>query len=198
MKRIVVLLVIILLLVGCDYADPEELQIITAIGVVSDNNDIKCYIETSNSISDEENNINFISLQGDKFSDALDKANNVFIGKPIYSHCQVILIDSVIDKASIEEIFDLCLSKYDVSLSVMFVCCDVQKVFKYYDSKFTLGHDIVKLINRNAVSLKSSNYGKFSKIYNEYIATGRFALPKVVLDNKTLVFEGEEIIYCVR
>ena len=91
MKRIVVLLVIILLLVGCDYADPEELQIITAIGVVSDNNDIKCYIETSNSISDEENNINFISLQGDKFSDALDKANNVFTGKPIYSHCQVIL-----------------------------------------------------------------------------------------------------------
>lgn len=194
MKKIITTVLLLVFLTGCtgfnNYTDPEELCVVTSIGVLVEDNSVVCFIEAPDFSSDttEENRIK--KSFGDTFKQALQNASDLFVGKLIYSQCPVLLIDDSVKQDVLEEIFNLCLSEYDFSLSMRLINCDVLELYSKIASKKAVGYDIFKLANYNEEKEKSAQNGKLSGILNVYKNKGEFNLIHLSIIEDSLHFDG--------
>ena len=194
MKRIFVTVLLLVFLTGCtgldNYYDPEELCLVTSIGVLVENSKVVCFIEVPDFSSDNANENRVNKSSGDTFKQALQNASNLFVGKMLYSQCPIILIDDSVKKDVLEEIFNICLSEYDFSLSMRFINCDVSKTYSKIATKKPVGYDIFKLLINNERVNKTANIGKLSNILNSYKNNGEFNLIHLSIVEDSLVFDG--------
>lgn len=194
MKRIFVTVLLLVFLTGCtgldNYYDPEELCLVTSIGVLVENSKVVCFIEAPDFSSDNANENRVNKSSGDTFKQALQNASNLFVGKMLYSQCPIILIDDSVKNEVLEEIFELCLSEYDFSLSMRFINCDVSKTYSIIATKKPVGYDIFKLLINNERVNKTANIGKLSNILNSYKNNGEFNLIHLSIVEDSLVFDG--------
>ena len=124
-----------------------------------------------------------------QFADMVNNVTKQFIGKVLFSQCPVILVDDNAGAEAYRQLFDICISEYDFSLSVIFVNCRVEDAFKI-KSKNSIGHDIFKILNCNT-NLSLDHYNsKFSNIYNDYVSKENFYLLHFDVNDGALVIDG--------
>ena len=194
MKKIFIAVLLFAFLTGCtgfdNYTDPEELCVVTSIGVLVEEDKVVCFIEAPDFSSDTTKENRVKKSSGDSFEQALHNASNLFVGKLIYSQCPVLLIDNSVKQDVLEEILNLCLSEYDFSLSMRLINCDVLELYSGIASKKAVGYDIFKMANYNEEKDKTAQNGKLSCILNVYKNKGEFNLIHLSIIEDSLLFDG--------
>ncbi len=189
MKKFLIILILLSFLTGCSYSknyiDPEERCIVTSVGVKRYRDDVICIVEATD--------IDVAKLykgNGNSLNTAIKNALMKISGEIIFSQCPLILIDDSVDKNVLEQIFELCVSEYDFSLSIQLINCDVSKIYDRKTPENSHGYEIIKTVNHTENSNKITQYGRFASIYNDNNKSSKFYLPHLVISDDALKIDG--------
>ena len=186
---------IILCLSGCkygaDYIDPEDRYIITAIGIQKSNEGVMAVIEAPKEIDTKQEAVKVFSASGQNIKKAIQNASDKIPGELLFSQCPVILLDRSVEGDLIDDIFDLCLSDYEISLSVQFVACEnPQKILSEDTSDTSVGYTIHRTVNYSNKNFNFSGTSRFAKIFNDNYKTNDFSIPCISLKNGIFLIDG--------
>ncbi len=188
MKKITVILILLCFLAGCgtaNYIDPEDRCIVTSVGVIKRSDQVVCMVEATN--KDE---AVVYKGKGVSLEMAINNAVMKISGEIIFSQCPLILIDNSVDKYVLDEIFKLCISEYDFSLSIQLINCDVTEIYERKTSEISRGYEIIKTVNYTDKNKKIAKYGRFAKIFNDNVNESKFYLPHLIISDGALEIDG--------
>lgn len=191
MKKVLIIALVLCFLCGCNYSsnyiDPEDRMIVSSIGVVVYHDSVSCIIEIN---SKEKEGASIYVGEGLSLDTAIKDATEKISGEIIFSQCPIILIDDSVNKATLEQLFDLCLSRYDFSLSIQFINADVKDAYNKNTLKSGIGYEILKNVRFTDNDLKIAEYGRFSNILNDYTNEQHFKIPHLDISNDAFAFDG--------
>lgn len=196
MKKISVIFIAVLLvlLAGCGYSanyiDPEDRRIVTSVGIIKQNDEVVCIIEAPDADENKEDGITSFRASGATLSEAIDKAVKKIAGETIFSQCPIILIDDSTDNEVMEQVFDLCISEYDFSLSIQLINCNVAEIYDRKTPESSLGYEILKTVNYADKDKKITKYGRFANILNDNVNASKFYVPHLIISDGSLEIDG--------
>ncbi len=196
-SKFLLCIILLITLCGCkygaDYVDPEDRYIVTALGFEEDNKGILVTIETINTIEDSENPQKIFSGQGKTVALAVENSVNSIPANVVLSQCPIILIGDSIKGDSIKQIFDFCLSSYEISLSVQMVNCDnISKILSTDTGKLSVGHKILKSMNYNENSKQITEIGRLANVINNS-KNRSFRIPHIMVKDENFIIDGMSV-----
>lgn len=184
--------VILCLLCGCAYTEPNAQYTVTALGFTAKNGKTGAFLQAIDAAGGEQNGqpVTFVvSGWGYGAEQAIDDIKTQLSKKPSFKHCQLVLISDGIEKDGLSEVLTLCRG-LDISLKTRLAYCkDIEGVLQ--NDKISSGTDIAALIKQNS---EHFGYGAHTAIFEIstalLAADGNFALPVLQSFDKKLSVKG--------
>ncbi len=191
--KVVLVLLMVFSLSGCkyasDYIDPEDRYIITAIGFEKSANGVLAVIEVPKEISGKANSKTVYSAWGGNVSGAISAVSNKISGELLFSQCPIVLLDESVEGETIDDIFNYCLSNYDISLSVLLIGCkNPIELLNKETNEASVGLAILKSVKFSNKNLNSQS--RFAKVINNNYKTGEFKIPYVNFSEEVFMVDG--------
>ncbi len=183
MKKILLAIVLMLLLCGCDKTGPEYL--VSSMGFdFSDGLYNVCFEAVVINSESSGQTIKLLKGKGVTIGEAVSDIYRQCTQPLMLSHCGVLAIGESVDNIRLREIGDYCYNQDQLTLSAFFVKTEnAEKILSVKPlSSVCAGYDIMGLIQQN----KQYNNRFFELINSSY----RAKLPKIILQNGGLIFEG--------
>ncbi len=183
-----VCILLLLLLCGCkygaDYVDPEERYVVTALGFENNDNGILVIMETMSAIEDSENPKKLYYGFGSDASTAVINAETTVPADVILSQCPVILIGDSVMGDNLKNIFDFCVSSYDISLSVQVLNCEnVSEILSVKSGEISVGHKILRMLNHFEKGTDITKIGRFSNVLANDNKSNTFCIPNLITND---------------
>ncbi len=190
-----VCVLLLLLLCGCkygaDYIDPEERYVVTALGFENNNNGALAIMETMSVIEDSENPKKLYYGFGSDAITAVKNAEATVPGDVILSQCPVILIGNSVTGDNLKNIFDFCISSYDISLSVQVLNCEnVSEILSVESGEISVGHKILRMLNHFEKYPNITRFGGFSNILATENKSNIFCVPHLITNDSNFNVDG--------
>ncbi len=176
---------------GADYVDPEDRYIVTALGFEKNNRGTLVTLETISTIEDSEKPQKIFYGEGKNVEIAVNNAVNSVPANVVLSQCPVILIGDSIKGETIKEIFNFCLSSYEISLSVQVLNCEnISKILSTDVGKLSVGHKILKSLNYNENRNQINDSGRLSNVIFNSKNNRSFRLPHLTVKENNFAIDG--------
>ena len=187
MKKVVICLIFLIFLCGCQNSKPEYL--ISSIGVDTENGLFNVCFETViiNSESPQQN-LKLIKGSGDTLKKAVLEITRECTQPILLSHCALIAIGESVTENQLNQILDYCYDKDEITLSAFFIKTEnAEKLLSQKPvSSVCVGYDIMGLIEQYS---KLQNKNPKNRFFEVVALKNQQNLPKIILKEKGYYIE---------
>ena len=191
-KKVLISLLMMLLLCGCAYTEPNAQYTVTALGFSDVGEGAAAFLQAIDASGGEQNgqpDTFTVTGRGKDISAALDDIKTQLSKKPSFKHCQLVLVSPTVGGDELSGVIDLC-RELDISLKTRLALCnDIQATLD--NDKISSGIDLAALIKQNSVSF---GYGAHTALFEiataMLTAEGEFALPVLESNQDKISVEG--------
>lgn len=190
--KILVLSVLLCLLCGCAYKEPNDRYTVTALGFSAQEEEVTVHLQAIDASGGEQNGspVTFlVTGRGRDIDNALDDIRAQLSKEPSFGHCQLVLFSEGIEGERLEKALLIC-DGLGISLRArMAFCGNIEPMLD--NGIITDGSDLVALIKQNS---RSFGYGAHTALFEiktaELAGSGEFALPVLSIGNGKLYVDG--------
>ncbi len=152
MKKLLLIIISLLLLCGCEKRGPEYL--VSGIGFDKENGVYKvCFESVIINSEDTKQTIKLIKGKGKTLDEAVDEIKKQCTQPLLLSHCGVLVIGKNIQENELEGIAEYCVKSKEITLSAFIV--NTESAWKLLSAKpvssVAVGFDIMGLLEQNKV-----------------------------------------------
>ncbi len=183
MKKIVVVLILITFLCGCEKTKPEYL--VSSIGFEYENKNYTVYFESIIiNTENTEQTVKVLKGSGSNIKNAVEQIRRQSTQPLLLSHCGIIAVQNNVSKKVFKEICDYCYSQEQITLSAYFIKTqNIEKLLSVKPiSSACVGYDIMGLLEQN-----SKHKNRFYEIINHNYTIN---LPIISLKDGGVYFES--------
>ena len=186
--RFIIPILILLLLCGCSYTEPEAVFTVTAIGCERVKNNAKLYLQITEN-TQEKDEVVLVVGEGENFEEALSDIRRGLSKKPSFSHCRFIAVSKDVTEKQLSEVMNLCL-KNGFPLHSTVAC--TKNLTKLLDkTKQQTGEEIASLIKENASYFGFGGHSALFEIKTALIVSAdKFALPLLTVESDSIRVNG--------
>lgn len=188
MKKVILAVLFLFLLCGCEKTGPEYL--ISSIGFDNENGKYNVYFEAVIINSEnEEQTLKLLNGKGDSIDKAVKQIKNSCTQPLLLSHCGVIVIGENIDADQFKDIKNYCYDTDPITLSAYFVKAKNAKELLSAKpvSSACVGYDIMGLLKQN-----DATKNRFFEILND---VQNVKLPTISVKDKGVYFDGKSKLF---
>jgi hypothetical protein len=185
MKKFILIFLPLLLLCGCQKTKPQYL--ISSIGFDSkDGQLITCFEAIIINSETEDQEIKLFEGKGETVEDGVKEIEKQCTQDFLLSHCGLFIVGETVNEKQLDNIYEFCFKKEEITLSARFVKAENAKKLLSQKpiSTISVGYDILGLIEQ---------YSKTAKIKNRYFEIEanekKTRLPQIKLKEKGYYLE---------